>query len=158
MRQCVAITKALASEKRLRILMALRDRELCESVITEMLGLAPSSTSRHLWLLRQAGLVDLEKTGRCVCYRGTVAKPATNAGQTLRWLRECLGLHRQVVEDAGRVRKLSGRSAVQTDCQERRQRLTMRRRELVGCGQGSRTAPAQPADAGGHIRDGGEGA
>ena len=34
MRQFVGVTKALACEKRLRILMALRERELCEGVIS----------------------------------------------------------------------------------------------------------------------------
>lgn len=34
-----------------------------------MIGLAPATASRHLWLLQQAGRVSLEKTGRCVCYR-----------------------------------------------------------------------------------------
>jgi len=69
MRHFVSLAKALGSELRLRILMALRDQELCESVIAEMLALALATTSRHLWLLRQAGLVDPEKAGRCVCYR-----------------------------------------------------------------------------------------
>jgi ArsR family transcriptional regulator len=54
MRHFIGVTKALACEKRARILMALRNRGLCESVITVMLGLAPVTTSRHLWLLRQA--------------------------------------------------------------------------------------------------------
>ena len=62
-KEFVVLTKALACEKRLRILMALRNRKLCESIVTEMLGLAPATASRHLWLLRQAGLVDSEKTG-----------------------------------------------------------------------------------------------
>jgi DNA-binding transcriptional ArsR family regulator len=131
-RQFVAITKALACEKRRRILMALRNRELCEGVITEMLGLAPSITSRHIWLLRHAGLVGLEKAGRGVCYRLAAASPSTVAGQTLRWLGECRALHRQVVQDAARIQGLSGRSAVQAECRERRKRLTMRRREIAG--------------------------
>jgi DNA-binding transcriptional ArsR family regulator len=112
MRQFVAITKTLACEKRLRIVMVLRNRQLCEGVITEMLGLAPATTSRHLWLLRQAGLVDSEKAGRCVCYRLAAASSSPVAGKTLRWLGECLALHPQVVEDAAQAQALSGRSSV----------------------------------------------
>ena len=131
MRQFVAITKALACEKRLRILMALHNRELCEGVITEMLGLSPATTSRHLWLLRQAGLVDSEKAGRCVCYRLAVANPSTVAAKTLRWVRECLTQQPQIVEDATQAQALSGRSPVQAECRQRRQRLAMRRSESV---------------------------
>ena len=125
------ITKALACEKRLRILMALRNRELCEDVITKMLGLAPGTTSRHLWLLRQAGLVESEKTGRCVCYRLAVANPSTVAAKTLRWLGECLTQQPQIVEDATQTQALSGRSRVQAECRQRRQRLAVRRSESV---------------------------
>ena len=126
MRQFVAVTKALACEKRVRILMALRNRELCEGVITELLGLTPATISRHLWLLRQAGLVDSEKTGRCVCYRLAAASPSTVAGKTLWWLRECLAPHPQIVEDATQARALSGSSPVQAECCERRDRLARR--------------------------------
>ena len=131
MRQFVALTKALACEKRLRILMALRNRELCERVISAMLGLAPATTSRHLWLLRQAGLVESENAGRCVCYHLTAASPSTVAAKTLRWLGECLALHPQIVEDATQNQALSGRSSVQAECRQRRQRLAMRRSESV---------------------------
>jgi len=129
MRQFVAITKALACEKRLRILMALHNRELCEGVLTKMLGLSPATTSRHLWLLGQAGLVDSEKAGRCVCYRLAAARPSTDAGRTLRWLGECLARHPQVLADAAEARVLSGRSLVQAECCQRRQRLALRRSE-----------------------------
>ena len=77
MKQFVAITTALSCEKRLRIVMALRNGELCEGVITELVGLVPSTTSRHLWLLLQAGLVDSEKTGRCVCADGMLPTKST---------------------------------------------------------------------------------
>lgn len=126
MRQFVAVTKALASEKRLRILMALRKRDLCESVITQMLGLKPATTSHHLWLLKGAGLVDSEKTGRCVCYRLAVGSPSTVAGKTLRWLEECLAPHSQMAEDANQAQALSDSSPVQAECCERRQRLARR--------------------------------
>jgi DNA-binding transcriptional ArsR family regulator len=123
MRQFVAITKALSCEKRLRILMALRNGELCEGVINELVDLSPATTSRHLWLLRQAGLVDSEKTGRCVCYRLAKASPSAVPGKTLRWLRDCLATHPQILADAKEAQALSGCSTVQAECCERRERL-----------------------------------
>jgi ArsR family transcriptional regulator, arsenate/arsenite/antimonite-responsive transcriptional repressor len=64
MRQFLTITKALADETRLRILMALRDGELCICQITALLKMAPSTVSRHLSLLSQAGLIDKRKCGK----------------------------------------------------------------------------------------------
>ncbi len=126
MRKFVATTKALACDKRLRILMALRERELCEGVIAELLGLAPATTSRHLWLLEQAGLVDSEKSGRCVCYRRAVVGPSTQAGKALRWVEESLAGHPQIAQDTAKAQALSTRSSVQAECRERKQRIPMR--------------------------------
>lgn len=46
--------RALADENRIRILMALRGRQLCVCQVTAFLDLAPSTTSKHLSILRQA--------------------------------------------------------------------------------------------------------
>ncbi len=126
MRQFIVVTKALACEKRVRILMALRNRGLCEGVITKMLGLTPATTSRHLWLLKRAGLVDSEKTGRCVCYHLAADRSSTVAGKTLRWLGQCLPPHPQMTEDAKQAQTLADSSPVQAECCERRQRLPQR--------------------------------
>ncbi|RLC17252.1 MAG: ArsR family transcriptional regulator, partial [Deltaproteobacteria bacterium] len=45
MRQLVRTTKAIADESRIRILGALRSRELCVCQLIELLGLAPSTVS-----------------------------------------------------------------------------------------------------------------
>ena len=55
------ITKALAEENRVRILMALEVEELCVCQITELLELAPSTVSKHMSVLRQARLVEGRK-------------------------------------------------------------------------------------------------
>jgi len=61
--------KALADTNRLRALHALRRGELCVCQLTELLELAPSTTSKHLSLLAQAGLVQGRKRGRWMFYR-----------------------------------------------------------------------------------------
>jgi len=68
MREFLNLTKALADENRLRVLCALRGRELCVCQITELLGLAPSTVSKHMSILHQARLVDSRKQGRWVYY------------------------------------------------------------------------------------------
>ncbi len=65
----ISVIRALGDENRLRILMALRHRPLCVCEITTLLGLAASTTSKHLFILRQARLIESIKNGRWVYYR-----------------------------------------------------------------------------------------
>jgi|APTNR8051073442_1049403.scaffolds.fasta_scaffold00006_351 ArsR family transcriptional regulator len=60
---------ALSDPTRLRLLLALRGGELCACQLIELVGLAPSTVSKHLALLRAAGLVAARKDGRWVHYR-----------------------------------------------------------------------------------------
>lgn len=63
-------TKALADGNRLRIIAALSNYpELCVCQITELLGLAMATVSRHISVLQNAGLVESRKEGRWVYYR-----------------------------------------------------------------------------------------
>jgi ArsR family transcriptional regulator len=64
--QFMAITKVLADENRGRTLMALRSGGICVCQIIEFPGLAPSTVSRHMGVLCQAGLVKGRKQGRWV--------------------------------------------------------------------------------------------
>jgi ArsR family transcriptional regulator len=68
-RELLAVTKALADENRLRIVAALAGRELCLCQIVELLGLATSTTSRHMSILHQARLVEMRKSGRWAYFR-----------------------------------------------------------------------------------------
>ncbi|MEY4385928.1 MAG: hypothetical protein RLY20_1211 [Verrucomicrobiota bacterium] len=65
----MAITKARSDPGRVRILLALRKGELCVCQITELFGLAPSTVSKHLSILTQAGLTLSRKDERWVYYR-----------------------------------------------------------------------------------------
>ena len=64
----ITIAKALSDENRIRIVMALRGRELCVCQVTGLLDLSPSTTSKHLSILRQARLIDSNKKGKWVYY------------------------------------------------------------------------------------------
>ena len=63
------ITKALSEENRVRIILALRNGELCVCEIIALLSLAPSTVSKHMSILRQAGIVEGRKEGRWMYYR-----------------------------------------------------------------------------------------
>jgi ArsR family transcriptional regulator, arsenate/arsenite/antimonite-responsive transcriptional repressor len=81
---------ALSDEHRLRMLFALRHGELCVCQLIELMGLSPSTVSKHLSILRDAGLLDSRKEGRWVYYRVAdkpvfpmIGKPRTPFFQTL---------------------------------------------------------------------------
>ncbi len=61
------IFSALAQVNRLKILELLRDGEMCSSDIWRQVG-EQSNVSRHLAVLRQAGLVNVRRDGIKTCY------------------------------------------------------------------------------------------
>lgn len=63
------VFKALANEKRLRILGALREGELCVCELQAMLRAPQSTVATHLRTLRDAGLVNVRKSGKWSYYR-----------------------------------------------------------------------------------------
>lgn len=60
--------KALSDLNRIRVIKMLQIRPLCVCEITERLGLAPSTVSKHLSILKDAGFIADEKDGRWVNY------------------------------------------------------------------------------------------
>ncbi len=67
------IFKALAHPARLRIMDELAQHdERCVCDLTELVGFDMSTVSRHLSVLKNAGLVGVEKRGQMVFYRSTI--------------------------------------------------------------------------------------
>jgi DNA-binding transcriptional ArsR family regulator len=100
MREFMNINKALADANRVRMVLVLRDGELCACQLTELFGLAPSTMSKHLSILYQARLVNTRKQGRWVYYSlpGKEAPPSIRAA--LGWVESSLAA------DAGRVKQV----------------------------------------------------
>ena len=69
MKDALKIFGALSDESRLRMLFALRHGELCVCQLIELMGLSASTVSKHLSILRDAGLLESRKDGRWVYYR-----------------------------------------------------------------------------------------
>jgi DNA-binding transcriptional ArsR family regulator len=115
----VQVAKALADESRVRVLMALggaaaqgccgpsRDEEgvgeLCLCQIVDLLGLAPSTVSRHMNQLQTAGLVRRRKAGKWHYFHLAGADASPAAAGALAWIDACLSasrdadhLHRQL--------------------------------------------------------------
>ena len=63
------IAKALAHPSRLMILDALADEEMCVCDLTELVGADQSTVSKHLAVLKNAGLLADRKEGVMTFYR-----------------------------------------------------------------------------------------
>jgi SAM-dependent methyltransferase len=83
MRQASGLYRILGDEARLRLLRVLSKQRLNVSELTAVLGLAQSGVSRHLGLLKEAGLVSEEKDGGFSYYR--VASTAGNDSTGWLW-------------------------------------------------------------------------
>ena len=90
MRDFIEIAKALSDTSRVRILMVLRNRELCVCQITEFLKLAPSTVSKHMSILDHARLVESRKDGRWVYYRLANDDAPHVVSRALTWMTENL--------------------------------------------------------------------
>src|SRR5262249_11708260 len=81
MRQASALYRLLGEEARLRLLRVLARERLNVTELTSVLGLAQSGVSRHLGLLKDAGLVREERDGGFTYYRlGPVVDDGALAG------------------------------------------------------------------------------
>ena len=69
LRDYETVLKAASDPNRVRVLKMLEGGELCVCQIVAVLGLSTSTVSKHLSLLRAAGLVEERKTGRWVHFR-----------------------------------------------------------------------------------------
>ena len=61
--------RAIADENRVRLLLRLKQGECNVSALTQELGIAQASVSKHLAVLRQVGLVDVDRRGTQAVYR-----------------------------------------------------------------------------------------
>lgn len=100
------ITRALADENRIRILLALRRGEVCVCQITELLGLAPSTVSKHLSILYQAGLVESRKEGRWMHYRLPDDGVPVAVREAIDWVAKSLDGHPRVAEDRKALKRI----------------------------------------------------
>ncbi len=81
--------KALSDRCRLRIIAALREYDdMCACQIVELLQVTGATTSKHLSILLNEGLIESYKEGRWVHYRLDYSR--TDCDQVMKWLEEQL--------------------------------------------------------------------
>ena len=71
--ECIGALKALGEESRLRILRMLLEKEQNVNTLSAALHISPYNVSKHLSILRHAGLITCRKAGRERLY--SVAEP-----------------------------------------------------------------------------------
>lgn len=106
MRNIINITKALSDKNRVRALMAFRNGELCLCQLIEMLRLAPSTVSKHMAILYQAGLVDARKEGRWNYYRLADEDAPEYVLEAIRWVQNAMAKDKRIVADAKQVKRV----------------------------------------------------
>ncbi len=97
------LAKAIGDENRVRILMALKNFPLCVCQLTALLDLAPSTTSKHLSILRQAQLIECIKHGRWAYYQLPAEAANASIAAALSWVQESLQANAKVTEDNARL-------------------------------------------------------
>ncbi len=102
----VKALRALGDETRMRAVLALRDYELCVCQIVELLELAPSTVSKHLQILKEAGLVESRKKGRWVYYSLSQSNAGGIPKAALRMILQTAQHTRQAKADAVRLKKI----------------------------------------------------
>ncbi len=116
MREFLNIAKALSDPARVRVLVALRGGELCLCHFIALLELSPSTVSKHLDILYQAGLVERRKAGRWCYFRLAGREAGTAARGALRWAEAALAASPEARADAARVTRLRSADLKELAC------------------------------------------
>ncbi|HUF03294.1 MAG TPA: metalloregulator ArsR/SmtB family transcription factor [Aridibacter sp.] len=99
------VFSALADKTRLRVLNLMREDEICVCFFSEALEESQPKISRHLAVLRKAGLVESRRDGKWMHYSIAVPEDPEKAAvlrRTLEWLWSQEGMR----EDYGRLEEV----------------------------------------------------
>jgi ArsR family transcriptional regulator len=109
-RPLTRLFRALGDETRLRIVALLSHGELCVCHLEAALDLNQSTASRHLGILKAAGVVDSRREGTWVYYSIIEQEHATVA-KALDVLTRTFGAERALRVDHAKLRKSCGPTA-----------------------------------------------
>ncbi|HEY0481620.1 MAG TPA: metalloregulator ArsR/SmtB family transcription factor [Kofleriaceae bacterium] len=109
-RPLTRLFRALGDETRLRIVALLSHGELCVCHLEAALDLNQSTASRHLGILKAAGIVDSRREGTWVFYAITEQEHAMVA-EALDVLTRTFGAERALRVDHAKLRKSCGPTA-----------------------------------------------
>jgi len=122
----IEILKALADEKRLKILRMLLHNDLCVGALAKHLGISKPAVSQHLQILRKAGLVRGEKRGYWTHYivdRSTLVRIAAELGDLAATDKPCDTICRCRDEAAPITQQKSNKTNMCPNCCEQPNKL-----------------------------------
>jgi len=102
--------KALGDETRLRIVALLSHGELCVCHLHEALGISQPNVSRHLAILRAAGIVEDRREGKWIHYR-LLRQQDADCERQLRALVKAFSKRELLRGDVARLLKIRGPGA-----------------------------------------------
>jgi arsenate reductase/ArsR family transcriptional regulator len=106
MRDFELAIKAVGDPTRTRILKLLEHGGLCVCQVQAVLGLAPSTVSKHLTILKIAGLVEDRRDGKWIEYALTDESRNPHAAPVLELLSRALARDPAVLADRRRLREI----------------------------------------------------
>ena len=107
MNKIINIFKALSDKNRLRILKMLQVKPLCVCEIREVLGLAISTTSKHLSILKEANLIFEQRENKWINYYINQTTQQEYAKEILSLLKEWLKDDTIIHNDLVKVNKVN---------------------------------------------------
>jgi ArsR family transcriptional regulator len=109
-RPLTRLFRALGDETRLRMVALLSHGELCVCHLEKALALSQPNVSRHLGLLKSAGVVDSRREGTWVYYR-LVDQAHETVATMLATLTKAFGAEKTVRADHAKLRRACGPNA-----------------------------------------------
>jgi DNA-binding transcriptional ArsR family regulator len=106
LQETAAVFSALGDPNRLRIVLALRQGELCVCQIVALLELANSTVSRHLQIIRETGIIESYKQGRWVYYRMATGDEGATLARALLPMLSLAETSAQAAADERRLAKI----------------------------------------------------
>lgn len=107
MNELTVVFKALADKNRLRVLKMLEEKPLCVCEIKEVLGLAVSTTSKHLSILKEAKLIFEQKENKWVNYHLNQVTQQRYAREILPLLGKWLNNDHTIIKDSEKVKRVN---------------------------------------------------
>jgi ArsR family transcriptional regulator, arsenate/arsenite/antimonite-responsive transcriptional repressor len=107
MKEMVKVFKAVADPNRVRILKMLQQKKMCVCELSAVLGITQPSVSRHLGMLRDAGLVRDERNCQWIDYELCEEKVNKYAPALMKHIRTWINEDPRVNRDAAMLKTLN---------------------------------------------------
>lgn len=114
MKKTIEIFKALSDPNRLRIIKMLEARKMCVCEITNILELATSTVSKHLLILRNANLIEEEKSGKWVYHKIANADKDHKIENMQKYVSGILNKDKQISADRKKTKVVSAEKLCST--------------------------------------------